>query len=89
MTECICGSTTTDGKCDSSGMTAAICGHLPFEMESESGQQPVMCRVLLSDDGNAYDATECATCREVIGPFPQEPHHLADCVRSLAKRIDR
>ena len=38
MSTCICGSTTTDGRCDSSGMTEAICGHMPLTMSDRDQQ---------------------------------------------------
>lgn len=77
-----CGATLRgDGKCEASGMTPAVCGKRPFHV---GGDQPAACQVLLSEDGNGYDAATCNTCGTVIGPWPQPQHSRAE--RAEAER---
>lgn len=79
-----------DGKgCWACANTGRAPAHTTLDPDHKRpGQQPVCTRVLLSDDGNGYDATECSTCGAVLGPHPQPPHTLAECVRSLATRLE-
>lgn len=54
-----------------------------------TSEQPTSLRILVSDDGNGYNATECRTCGTVIGPAPQQAHELNDCVAALNMRLAR
>ena len=55
--------------------------------DTEVTFQPQARQVLLSDDGQGYDAATCSTCRTVQGPWPRPAHTLDECVTALAIQL--
>ena len=51
------------------------------------GDQPLACQVLITEDGNGWDAATCSTCGTVLGLYPQPRHSLSECVRSLRDQL--